>query len=71
MLTKVLGIILIFIGGLWIASRLLNIPKMMSIISDVTERKGLSTAIWRAFSSELLLGYGLGFILIYIGTRLL
>lgn len=71
MLMKILGIVLMIIGGIWVLSRLLNIPKMISIISDVKEREGLSKALWRVFSSEIILGYGPGFLIIYIGIHLL
>lgn len=67
---KILGIILVIIGGVWIFSRLLNQPVMFRIIKDKINENGLFFGIRRYLSGELF-GFGLGIGIMGIGIYLL
>lgn len=61
---KILGFLLIFIGGLWVVSRLMNQPIMMRML-----RQG-DTTPWKYFTAELFTGFGPGLLLVFIGYKL-
>lgn len=66
---KILGIILIIIGGFWIFSRLLNQPVMFRIIKDKIHENGLFFGIRRYLLGELF-GFGFGIGIMWIGFYL-
>lgn len=61
---KIIGYILITIGGFWVLSRLLNQPLMLKNIKNGT------TTLWGYLKAELVMGIGFGVLLIALGSWL-
>ncbi|MDV2503676.1 MAG: hypothetical protein RX318_06960 [bacterium] len=67
---KILGIILLIIGGFWTFSRLLNQGIMFRLLKKQIEDGGLIFAIRRYLVAELFAGLGLGITIMAIGFYL-